>query len=214
MTLSKVQTKEDGTFEIATETVCNDSMYYLKFTLDEGDSEHEFVAGNDVKVKRGKARSTPKTIARGKDYEINVAVVRKPCHLGDPATFRGRVWIDLNANAEMEDSEQGYPGIVSVKLIRRRPSTLKFQYTEEKVVFTSEDGTFEVLLESVCDDDSMYYLKFELDGEDYEFIQEEDISVKREVGYSSPTNVVHGGQYEINAGVRPETARIESDKVP
>mmetsp|Transcript_27953 Transcript_27953/g.50602 ORF Transcript_27953/g.50602 Transcript_27953/m.50602 type:complete len:202 (+) Transcript_27953:1841-2446(+) len=198
---------------IASETVCNDSMYSLKFTLDEGDLEHEFVAGKDVKVKRGKVRSTPKTIARGKECEINVAVVRKPCHLGDPATFRGRVWIDLNANAEMEDSEQGYPGIVSVKLIRRRPSTLKFQYIEEKVVFTSEDGTFEVLLESVCDD-SMYYLKFELNGEDYEFIQEEAISVKREVGYSSSTNVVHGGQYEISAGVRPERARFESDKVP
>jgi hypothetical protein len=113
----------------------------------------------------------------------------------------------------MDDSEEGYPGLVSVKLIRRRPSNLKFQYTGEKVVFTNEDGTFDIRLESVCDD-STYYLKFELDGEDYKLIKGGDISIKREVGYSSPTNVVHGGQYEINAGVRPNTARIESEKVP
>jgi hypothetical protein len=214
MTLSKVHTEEDGTFEMAIETVCNDSTYYLKFSLDKRDSnEFEFLAGNSVKVKRGNAISTPRRIAHGNDYEINAAVVRKACHLGDPASFHGRVWMDLNANAQMDDSEEGYPGIVSVKLIRRRPSNLKFQYTGAKVVFTNEDGTFDIRLESVCDD-STYYLKFELDGEDYKFIKGGDISIKREVGYSSPTNVVHGGQYEINAGVRPNTARIESEKVP
>jgi hypothetical protein len=34
-------------------------------------------------------------------------------------------------------------------------------------------------LESVVCDDNMYYLKFELDGEDYEFIGAEDVVVKR-----------------------------------
>ena len=212
-TVSKVRTEEDGTFEISLQSVCNDSMYYLKFILDKGDFEHEFVSTEETTVKKGKARSTPTRISHGNDYEINAAVRPKACRRGDPATFRGRVWVDMNANAEMDNSEQGYPGIVLVKLIRRRPSPPKFQYTEEKVVFTSEDGTFEILLESVCDD-SMYYLKFELDAEDYEFIPGEDIFVKREVGYSSPTSIVHGGLFEINAGVRPETARIESDKVP
>lgn len=68
--------------------------------------------------------------------------------------------------------------------------------------FTKEDGTFEILLETVCDD-STYYLKFDVVGEEYEFIPEGDISVKKGMGRSSPAAVVHGGRYDITAGVRP-----------
>jgi hypothetical protein len=40
-----------------------------------------------VFVKGGIARSTPISIGHGNNYEINAAVVRKPCHLGNPTTF-------------------------------------------------------------------------------------------------------------------------------
>jgi len=209
-TVGKVLTEQDGAFEITFESACDDSQYYLKFALD--DDNFEFLSGNNLNVKKGQARSTPKKVVLGVNYEIDAVVRPKACHVGVPATFRGRVWIDDNNNSEMDANEQGYSGLISVKLVRKYQQSPPKSMTE-KVVSTNENGMFEITLDTICDD-SLYYLKFELDVEDYEFISGDDIAVKSEVGRSSQTTVVHGGQYEINAAVRLETARINSARVP
>jgi len=159
-------TYEDGTFEISLASVCAECKYYLKFELDD-DANYEFVPGGDIKVRKEVGRSTPTNVTDGDRYEINAAVLPKVCRPSDGVSFHGHVWFDDNADIKIAEFERGYDGVVLIKLIRKQELP-KRKFKSVEIGFTNDDGTFEIPLETVCDD-STYYLKFEMENNQYEF---------------------------------------------